>query len=630
MMNLTRNKPSCRGRISRLLAATLALAALTVPASGFAAVQARLDRTRAQAGDVLTLTIVGEGTPSGAQPDVTPLHKDFQVLGTSTSSEVSIINGSRSDRTRWLVQLQPLHAGVLGVPPISVGNEHTAALRIDVAEASAQTTGNTGRHVFLEAEAAAAGKPIYVQQQIPYTVKLYFDDTIRSGELTAPDTANAIVEQLGEDKRYTAFRGGREYNVIERHYAIAPEKSGTQQIPPAGFRGTAMLPQSIDDDTDPADAQMNRLLKNTPFANDPFFKQALGSSTLFAGAGQQVGAQSKPIVLQVQPRPASAQGNWLPAEQITLHDSWEGNPPQFKAGEPVTRTITIEAKGLAATQIPALVLAQPAGTRLYAETADNQSRTDGDAIYGISKQSTTYIPSSQGAIDIPAVELVWWNTHSNTQSLATLPARQFTVEAGAPGTQAANVPTAGNPGISDAPSTAVNGVPGEAGQHIPLADRLRDHWEGLAAGFTILAAILVSALLIRRRIGGDAKTAPELAGPQPEPRRKSIMSALQRACLANQGHAAALLLLDLARLQWPANPPRGLRALAERLAVGKTEILVLDRSLYGTVGAVWEGAALWEAIQCGLQPKSDGSMQVGDGLPALYLSSSHAIPGGKV
>ena len=119
--------------------------------------------------------------PSPASRTCPPLRKDFEVLGTSTSSETNFINGSISHRNRWLVQLQPLHAGTLEIPPIAVGNEHTAALELHVVPVSREAAIRDAGHVFVEVEGADPGKSIYVQQQIPYTVRLYYDDTVQNG-----------------------------------------------------------------------------------------------------------------------------------------------------------------------------------------------------------------------------------------------------------------------------------------------------------------------------------------------------------------------------------------------------------------------------------------------------------------
>ena len=96
---------------------------------------------------------------------------------------------------------------------------------------------------------------------------------------------------------------------------------------------------------------------------------------------------------------------------------------------------------------------------------------------------------------------------------------------------------------------------------------------------------------------------------------------MQRACAANDPGAAERALLDLARSQWPGDAPRGLRALADRLTSGVTEIGDLDRVLYGTGAQEWNGRALWDALQRGLQPRQDETRPDGNGLGALYGST---------
>jgi BatD DUF11 like domain len=597
---------------------TLGLLMLGASASGWTAVHAQLERTTVQEGETLTLSIESDERQSAARPDLAPLRKDFDVLGTSTSSETSVVNGSRSDRTRWLVQLQPRHTGTLDIPPITVGGEHTAPLVLDVTRMLPQAAIQASTHVFLEVEAAGAGNSIYVQQQIPYTVRLYYDDTLRAGELSAPGPANAVVEQLGEDKRYTATRDGREYNVIERHYAIAPEKSGALRIPSATFRGSAVVAQTGRAGTKRGDDLMARLLRDTPFANDSFFNSSMGAGMGVADSVQPVVVRGREITLDVQPRPAGAQGHWLPAEQIILHDSWQDNPPQFKVGEPVTRTVTISAKGLAAAQIPPLSIAQPGNARLYPEAPENQSRTDGKTIYGISKQSVTYIPTAQGRLSIPPIGLAWWDTRTNTQSRAVLPARGFMVEAGAAGGQAEASPPASAAAGSPARPAATPSTAPHAPQSASLTERLLTHRVWLGGAVAMVAAVVLAGLGFWRFRRRGRKSGEVATRADPVPRRKTALRALQQACAGNDRKGAADALLDLARAEWPDDPPRGLSALAARLESGGIKVSALNRSLYGSGGSDWQGSALWSALRHGLQPKCGKAPGEEDGLDALY------------
>jgi hypothetical protein len=617
-MKQSTRKPSLHAarHAPALAAATFGLLMLCSSVASWASLRAQLDPQTVQDGDTVTLTIESDQSQSQERPDVTPLRKDFNVLGTSTDSETSIVNGTRSDTTSWMIQLQPLHTGSIVIPPITVGNEQTAPLQLNVTQASPQQTQQTSAHVFLEVDAPAAGRSVYVQQQIPYTLRLYYDDSVQSGNLTAPDPANAMVEQLGKDKRYTTVRNGREYHVIERHYAIAPEKSGPLNIPPANFRGSMLVAANSQGNGAAPNDPMARMLRGTPFANDPFFRNSFGASISFGATPQPVDIRSREIALEVQPLPPGVQGNWLPAEQLTLHDSWDDNPPRFKVGEPVTRTITIDAKGLAASQIPPLSFAKPANARTYPEATSNQSRTDGNVIYGISRQSVTYIPTASGTLDIPPIALTWWNTASNAQNRAVLPAREFKVAPGA--AQAAPAAPA-----SAAPQTkpaAKPLTPKRSASDISLTERLQRYrgWFAAGAAALVALALLLTIALRRRTRRPESKSGPANMLPVAVPQRKAALQALQQACAANERHAAADALLNLARTQWPDDPPRGLGALAARLDAGAKEIAALDRCLYGSGESPWEGSALWNAVRDGLQTKRSEQLPKDDGLGALY------------
>jgi hypothetical protein len=590
-----------------MTAVTAGLLMLGLCAASWAGVNARLDRNSVPEGDVLTLIIESDTAHSSKGPDLTALRNDFDVLATNTNSETRIINGDVSYLTRWLVQLRPRRAGIIAIAPITLGSEQTSALMLNVTEASLEVAERVAGHVFLEVDATPAGESVYVQQQIAYTVRLYYDDSVQAGELEAPDLENAIVEQLGEDKRYAALHDGRHYKVLERRYAIAPQRSGVLVIPPASFHGTVLLAQNRGSHANQVDDLVARMLRGMPFSTDPFFRGRPGAGVSFA-APQAVAVRSPEIRLDVQPRPPGAQGNWLPAEQITLHDSWEDNPPRFTVGEPVTRTVTIQATGVTGAQIPSLSIAQPDNARLYPETPGNDSQTDGKTIYGTSRQSVTYIPAAQGTLDIAPVELAWWDTGTDAQSRAVLPARQFTVEPGAVQAQSqALLPP--SPGTAPAAPAA-----GQSLQGASLTARLQSHWEWFAGAAVLLLATILLVFAFRRSRRRESQSGRGTTAA----RRTSALRALQRACADNDARGAQFALLELAQAQWPDDSPRSLGALAARLEAGGEEISALDKCLYGTSGSHWQGNALWRILKRGLQSGQNEVPRAEDGLGAFY------------
>lgn len=600
----------------RRATALAALLALGAPLLSHAAAKAQLDRTSTTPGEPLTLRITSDSATRGTPPDLAPLGADFRVLGTRTASNTSIVNGARSDQMRWDIRLQPKHTGRIEIPPIVVGADRTAALEVNVADASPAQRAEDGQHAFLEAEVNAASLSPYVQQQIPYRLRLFYDGDVTPTQLIGPAAANAVVEQLGPDKHTTATRQGREYNVIERDYAIAPEKSGALVISPPQFAGTeavAVSDSSRDaDNAEPQDDDLARMLANTPFANMPALR-AFRSGSPFAPETRPITASAQQVTLDVKPRPADVRGDWLPAEQLSLQDDWAAGPPAFKVGEPVTRAITIRAKGLAASQIPSLPIASLANARAYPEAPENQSRTDGVSIYGISKQSVTYIPTQAGAMELPAIDLAWWDVHENVQRHATLPAIRLQVAPGVAGAQAGQMMPPVSTGALPAPQPhAVGTTERQAVSGSPSPKQIA-LW-GIAGAFAL--AVLTWSLRRRRR------GSPGPAGRTPEsnavPRRAAAMRTLQQACATHTAPRAAQALLEIARLDWPNDPPRGLAALAARVDGGRGEIMALDRCLYGGGESRWDGSALWQEVRSGWRSASAARKQPAPGLEPLY------------
>ena len=572
---------------------------LCMPA--MAEVRAHLDRDRVYVGDPVTLVIESSGTSSG-DPDLSPLKKDFRVLGTATSTQFSFVNGRTSNRTTWTVQLGPLQLGKLRIPPIQVGAEQTAALELEVTEVPEQVSAQQSQHLFLEAE-VDIGDHAYVQQQIPYTLRFYSDDTVVSGELRAPQPKDALIRQLGNDRHYSVTRNKRQYRVTERRYMISPEKSGELQIPPATFSGQLRSAQTMPGGAAQS-GMMQRFFRNTPFAG-----------------GKPVRAHSQAITLDVRPRPAAAGSHWLPAEGIELHDSWTQDPPQLRTGEPVSRTISIRATGLSDTQIPELQLEPPEQTRVYPETPVNDSHTDGDKVYADSRQTFTYIPGRAGELTIPAVELPWWNTRSDQQAIARLPQWVFKVEPGAAGTstvrQGASTQRDRPAVVAESPRTRSQ----QADRGWFEGFEMRP-WYWMLPALLALAAILVLSRKKLLAMIGARKPVKRAAPAKPvaaqTPHVDTILPRLQAACEANHARDAALALLELGRARWPDDPPNSLGQLALRLADRQEEIMRLDRALYAADASTWAGAGLWAAVRDVWKLKPPASKRSPEGLAPLY------------
>ena len=113
---------------------------------------------------------------------------------------------------------------------------------------------------------------------------------------------------------------------------------------------------------------------------------------------------------------------------------------------------------------------------------------------------------------------------------------------------------------------------------------------------------------------------PATAGSTPSGKQqiRAAETLLEQACRENDPQAAARSLLQWAAAKWPDDAPRNLGSLAQRLVAGGQEIRELGQALYATGSQYWQGDALWQVFNKGLEETSKESVVVQEGLSPLY------------
>lgn len=593
-----------------------------------AEVKAFLNQDSFYEGDPITLTIESHGNSvnsnNGAEPNLTPLDEYFQVLGTSTSTQINILNGHQRSKKSWTIELQPKQKGKLQIPAIQIGQDKTLPVNLEITDIPADIQKETSKHIFVESSIDIAGDLPYVQQQIPYTVKLFYDVSMQSGKIYSPTVESAVVEQLGEDRRYRTVRMGKKYSVVEKHFVISPEKSGTLHIPATSVKGRMAIAdnsnnqnrQRKNNSKDTADF-MNRFFNNSPFGNDPFFQDLGGNffSGRRAAASKPFTAQSEAISVEVQPLPKAFIGDlWLPAEELLIEDSWSKSPPELRVGEPVTRTLRLQAKGLAGSQIPKIDIPKPAGIRIYPEQAKSETRTDGKTVYGISEMNISYIPDAQGKVSIPEIKLDWWNVVTKKQETFILPKWDLSVAAGTAGLKAGDPITSS--GINENQETSANPNPKDSRTIETASSESQSSTTSSNNTLSWLLSILVLILLGIIAYLYFYKPRNTLSNKQ---QLATIKAALKKACESNNQHDAEKQLLRLVDASWKGDkPPQSLGSLAMQITQGKEIIQSLEQSLYAKDDTQWDGSHLWNVIKDGLHMKSQEKNQQHNGLKPLY------------
>lgn len=440
-------------RFPALVASLLCSLALALPAH--AATRAWLLPERIAVGDTTTLNVE---TDAGDSPDFSVLQNDFTLRGTSSSTQMSFVNGQGSTKTITAVVLEPRSAGTYTIPSFTIGNERTEPLKLTVLP-SLPGSAQRGDAVYLEAELDADAP--YVQQAVLYTVRLFYAIPIVDGAIDVPQAQDVTVSRVGEDRQYQQSVGGRPYNVLERRFVLQPERSGRIELAAPRFRGRAM-----------------------PGGFDPFARNG------------NVSAMGPALALDVKPQPDTAPQPWLPAASLTIARADIGATP--RAGEPFTVELTLTAQGALATQLPALELPAIPGAQVFPEPLQRNDATGEAAPTATVRRRFAVVPTAAGRLEIPELRFGYWNTRSDRADAAVLAPLVLDVAAGS-APQPATPPAAGEPVVA-APAV------------VRADDGALRLWQGLSAA---LALALAFALALLHRQSRRPRPASAAAMPAP-------------------------------------------------------------------------------------------------------------------
>lgn len=486
----------------------LAMTAHAAPAT----LQAEVDRQHVAADGMLTLTLRLNNAGKLA-PDFSVLEKDFSVLSEHSSSGISANMSGVQSWTEWQLTLAPLRRGALTIPAFSVGAVSSQPITIqvgpplgggptpedDAAPADPSTANNTaGEPVFLE---VSVDRPeVYVQQQVILTVRVFQSVPLDDMNITELEFDNASVHKLGQTKSQREINGVA-YQIHELRYAIFPQQSGELTVPEIVFTARELRrPRSLFD---------------------------LGAR------GQSVRKLSRQLNITVKPVPPQFSGKtWLPARNLTLQETWGGDPASIRAGDSITRSVAIQADGLTAAQMPALAQPQLAKARLYADQPVLNDQADDSGMHGIRTDSAALIPAQPGPLQLPEVRVAWWDIDSDSEKIAVIPAQTLSILPGVATPAAPPSPPATSPITK--PATA-----GEGAAITSVRSAPPTLWMAVSGLFAVLWLITLALFWqLRRRL--SQLTAPVTKPATAAPR--DTLKPLLEACKRNDAKAASAAL----------------------------------------------------------------------------------------
>ena len=542
-------KPELELRFIASLVFFLLFLLILAPQSTLAAdINVSVDRNPVSLDESFQITFTATESPDD-DPDFSPLEQDFSILNQSNSSSSSWINGKSSKTIQWTLNVMAKQAGNLVIPSVKFGHDVSQPTPIQVTEGTPKKAVNTDEDLFIEVEATPVNPTI--QSQVFYTLRLYAKVDISQARLNEPELADAVIERLGEDSSYNTQVNGVNYTVTERKYAIFPQKSGQVTIKPL------VLTAEV-------------LTSNRPSFNGFFNSQMTKTKRV----------ESKAITLDVKPVPTSFTGkHWLSAQQLVLKQQWSGDTQQMKVGEPLTRTLTLEAKGTTVGQLPELNTTNTNDQlKAYPDQPVLREQKKVDGLAAFREEKVALIPSNAGSYTLPAIEIPWFNTESQKMEIASIPETTLTAGAVA-GTQQAAIAPEVSP-ITPQKIETSSVIKGPQQTNIWL-------WVSvfLAAGWLITMIIF----LTKRTV-----TKPVIENNDSEISLKACTSNLKKACTHNDAGAAKDALLEWGRQKFNASNLGAIAMFCD--ARLRDEILHLNQVLYGKEVGEWQGKKLFQAF----------------------------------
>lgn len=466
--------------------------------------------------------------------DLSSIETHFNIINQSNQTSFSMINGrTESNQTLTLI-LAPKAIGSALISPLTLGKQSSKPIKIKVIKALPAASTLSDQSVIVESETDLA--EVMTGAQLIYTYRVIYRVQLNGADITAPQFDGAEVIQL-EDKNYHRNINGKNYNVSEKRYAVFFGQAGEVTLP--GQRLTALLTGS----------------QRRGFGFDPFAR------------GKELQLESKPITIKVLAAPSINTSNtsdtqatrtrqsniWLPAKDIQIADSWSDDVHTISLGEPVTRSISVLARGLPSALLPEVIGKDVDGINSYPEKPEliNQEYTGGIA----SKRTDTYaiVPTQVGTFTLPAINLEWWNTQTNRLELATLPERTIIVSA-APsnGTAVDNSKLTESSGDGLLPPLETSSSKNSSLENPSLHNKEPNDKNAVSGFWKPTALIAITAwlitlawLILRPRPAITNLPSDSLAGPLHQNHSQSlkkIRKQLDQACKNNDASSAKQLL----------------------------------------------------------------------------------------
>ena len=494
-------------------------------------------------GDMFQLRVEAKNVDDAEEPDLSGI-TGLQILNRSVQNQTSIVGTSITRTLSWTYIMIAPSSGDYLIPALKVGNEQSTPIALKV---TAYSQNQQQKYVSLDVEVDP--KKVYPQQQILVRLRISRTGVQLENETITPfELKGALVEELSQ-KSHQTVKNGKKQKITEILYAVIPEKSGTLDIPQVRYQG--------------------EIIQRGPSQNN------FGNfGNLFQKRGRRIFSTSTTQSVEVKPLLSGFKNWWLPTDKLVIEEKWQPDPPVFRVGEPVTRTVTIFANGVSGSQIPELKFDYPVTLKGYADQPLIETEKTEKGLKGMRLEKWALIPSHPGKIELPGVSVSWWDIKSDTLQTAVISPKIFDILPVLENLQ--EIPE------EETPELLVNqAATAEVVQEKETAIE-SFFWKILAFGFAFIWCATMLMWFINKNNKAAAVTKNENKFIQN--RKTALREATRNAEKAFRSGDPGIVqtaLLKWGTAVWTDDPPQGLEQIGERLPELKNGINDLNLVLYG-------------------------------------------------
>ncbi|CAM2853380.1 BatD family protein [Moritella viscosa] len=390
----TRSRVSKFSLMANLLILTGLLFTLSFQASAALKITASVNQNPIVQGSSFILEIRANESISASDWDNSALLADFVVGRTSINSQSYNINGKSSHITSLTTVLMARNIGAYTIPAFTIDGATTQPIKINViSSATASSRGLNNRNIELKVNISE--KNIYVGQQFIYTTTLYFaqNTKMQSGNLIEPTVVDGVVKQIGKDENASQVVDGRRFETITRQYSITINTAGKTTISPSQFEG-----------------QVSTAKRGYRF-----------------GPITPVIIQADTLDVNIQAQPKDYKGEWLVSDFVQLNEELQPSQENYQQGEPITRTITLTVANVDKSALPDLAISWPQTVKIYPDKPQLTDFAQQGHYFSQQVLSFAIIPNQLGELTLPEISVPWFNSKTQQQEWATLPAKTVTI-----------------------------------------------------------------------------------------------------------------------------------------------------------------------------------------------------------